>query len=139
LTDIVRPVSTSPPCPSSGAGHAARRTVGKALLHGLSRFGFSGAARTLDQYGGMCAIEVLARDRAGTVLVLDIVAPGSTAGRPAPASGVATGRDGSRLTVSAVVLTRSGWMVTAGTNGPAADAPAPAALLRLARQPELRW
>ena len=140
LTDIMRPVSTAEACTMVEPGHSPLRAITAAVRSTLPAFTIRDVARTLDQYTAMCAIEVRADDAAGSVLVLDIVAPGSdTFGQPTQRLSLASRVYGAAVATSATVVTRSGWTVIIGCAGSVADQPDTDNLLRLGQDPSLLW
>ena len=75
LADIIRPVSTAGACPVVEPGHSPPHAIAAAARRTVPTFTVRDVARTLDQYLGMCAIELRGRDAAGSVFVFDVVAP----------------------------------------------------------------
>jgi hypothetical protein len=141
LVDIIRPASTAGACPVVQPGHSAQLEIAAAARRFLPTLTVRDVARTLDQYLGMCAIELRALDAAGSVLVFDIVAPGgdNTVRQRTPSSSVASGRDGTAVITSVTVVTNTGWTVVIGCVGAASDQPDTQALVRLAQDPALHW
>lgn len=141
LADIVRPASTAGACPVVEPGHSAQLEIAVAARRVLSTLTVRDVARTLDQYLGMCAIELRGQDAAGSVLVFDIVAPeGDNSVRErTPFSRVASGRHGTALITSVTVVTNTGWTVVIGCVGAASDQPDAQALVHLAQDPALHW
>jgi hypothetical protein len=141
LADIVRPVSTAGACPVVEPGHSPPHAIAAAARRSLPAFTVRDVARTLDQYLGMCAIELRGQDAAGSVLVFDIVAPegDNTVRQRTPFSSVASGRDGTAVITSVSVVTNTGWTVVIGCVGAASDQPDSQALVHLAQDPALHW
>ena len=77
LADIIRPASTAGACPVVEPGHSAQLAIAAAARRNLLTLTVRDVARTLDQYLGMCAIELRGQDAAGSVFVFDVVAPES--------------------------------------------------------------
>ena len=75
LVDIIRPASTAGACPVVEPGHSAQLAIAAAARRILPTLTVRDVARTLDQYLGMCAIELRGQDAAGSVFVFDVVAP----------------------------------------------------------------
>ena len=141
LVDIIRPASTAGACPVVEPGHSAQLEIGTAARRALGTLMVRDAARTLDQYLGMCAIELRGQDASGSVFVFDIVAPegDNTVRQRPPSSSVASTRDGRTVITSVIVVTNTGWTVVIGCVGVASDQPDAQALLRLAHDPALHW
>jgi hypothetical protein len=139
LTDIVRPVSTAGACTMVEAGDSPQRAITAAVRRALLGFTIRDIARTLDQYTGMCAMEVRARDAAGSVLVLDVVAPATDAVRRPPPSLRVASVEGAVATTSVTVVTQTGWTVVIGSTGRSADAPDTQLLVRLGQDPGVLW
>jgi hypothetical protein len=144
LADIVRPVSTAGACPVVEPGHSPPHAIAAAARRSLPTFTVRDVARTLDQYLGMCAIELRGRDAAGSVFVFDVVAPESdTVRQRTPSSSVASSlasrRDGTTVITSMTVVTTTGWTVVIGCVGAVADQPDSETLLRLGQDLALQW
>jgi hypothetical protein len=95
-------------------------------------------ARVLDKFAGLCSIELRARDDTGTVLVVRIIPPIEA---PVFAPRVDQGAETAHgfYTHFVRVTSRDGWMITAGSSGPADAGPSQFALLSVARQRSLLW
>jgi hypothetical protein len=140
LADIIRPVSTAGACPVVEPGHSPQLAIAASARRTLPTLTVRDVARTLDQYLGMCAIELRGQDAAGSVFVLDVVAPERYPVRQrTPSSGFASRRDGAGVVTSVTVVTATGWTVVIGCVGAVADQPNSAALLDLAQDPALHW
>ena len=141
LADIIRPASTAGACPVVQPGHSAQLEIAAAARRTLPTLTVRDSARTLDQYLGMCAIELRGRDADGSVFVVDIVAPeGDNSVRHRTAfSDVASRRDGTALVTNVTVVTTTGWTVVVGCVGAVSDQPDAQTLLQLAQDPALRW
>jgi hypothetical protein len=88
----------------------------------------------------MCILQARARDSAGTVLVVTIVAPGKHPRRVSYEQITLAGRDeGPVGLTSATSVSLDGWSVTVGSSGPIKDEPGSEQLLALARDPRLHW
>ena len=68
LVDIIRPASTAGACPVVQPGHSAQLDIAAAARSVLPRLTVRDVARTLDQYLGMCAIELRGQGATGSVL-----------------------------------------------------------------------
>ena len=141
LVDIIRPASTAGACPVVEPGHSIQLEIAAAARRALPTLMLRDVARTLDQYLGMCAIELRGQDAAGSVLVFDIVAPegDNSVRQRAPFSSVASGRGRTALITSVTVVTNTGWTVVIGWVGAASDRPDAQALVQLAQDPALHW
>ena len=140
LADIIRPVSTAGACPVVEPGHSPQLAIAASARRTLPTLTVRDVARTLDQYLGMSAIELRGQDAAGSVFVLDVVAPERYPVRQrTPSSSVASRRDGAGVVTSVTVVTATGWTVVIGCVGAVADQPNSAALLHLAQDPALHW
>ena len=139
LADIIRPASTAGACPIVESGHSAQLAIAAARRN-LLTWTARDVARTLDQYLGMCALEVRGQDAAGSVFVLDVVAPERYPVRQrTPSSSAASRRDGAALVTSVTVVTTTGWAVVIGWVGAIVDQPNSETLLHLAQDPALHW
>jgi hypothetical protein len=95
-------------------------------------------ARVLDKFAGLCSVELRARDDTGTVLVVRIIPPvEATVFAPRVDEGAETAHG--LYTHFVQVTSRDGWMITAGSSGPADAGPSQFALLSVARQRSLLW
>jgi len=141
LADIIRPASTAGACPVVQPGHSAQLEIAAAARRVLPTLTVRDSARTLDQYLGMCAIELRGQDAAGSAFVFDIVAPeGDNSVRHRTASSnVASRRDRTGLVTNVTVVTTTGWTVVVGCVGAASGQPNSQTLLHLAQDPALRW
>ena len=141
LVDIIRPASTAGACPVVEPGYSAQLEIAAAARRALPTLTVRDVARTLDQYLGMCAIELRGQDAAGSILVFDIVAPegDNSVRQRTPLSSVVSGRDGSALITSVTVVTNTGWTVVIGRVGAASAQPDAQALVHLAQDPALHW
>lgn len=140
LNDFVRPASTANACTIVPPGHYPRGSISAAIHRVLPNFVVRDVGRTLDQYTAMCAIVVRARDAVGSVLVLDVVAPGGVPTYlPQPQLIVESMTERGDTVIGATVITNGGWNVVAGVVGQVDDEPNSNDLLRLAQDPGLLW
>lgn len=141
LTDIIRPASTAGACPVIDPGHPAQLAIAAAARRTLPTLTVRDVARTLDQYLGMCAIELRGQDASGSVFVFHIVAPegDNTVRQRTPSSNGASRRDGTAVVTGVTVVTTTGWTVVIGCVGAASDQPDSQKLVQLAQNPALLW
>lgn len=139
LTDFTRETSPAGACRTVPVGHdvdAAAMTVVRSLLPGARVLD---TARTLDQFTGLCALELRASGVGGTVVTVMVSAP---PGQPGLALGrVTTGSRarGAVTTRYAMNTAADGWVVLVGAVGDARLEPSLAALASAARNDTLRW
>ena len=139
LADFVRATSPAHSCASVAVGRSPVHDVTVTLAAALPGFSVSDEGRTLDQFTGLCSLQVRAVRADGTVAVLSIASPvpGSAPVRPRHLDGrLGTGRAETRF---ATVTSRTGWTVLAGVVGPTAGLPTQDDLRRLAAAPALTW
>jgi hypothetical protein len=141
LADIIRPASTAGACPVIDPGHPIQLAIAAAARRTVPTLTVRDMARTLDQYLGMCAIELRGQDAAGSVFVFHIVAPegDNTVRQRTPSSNVASRREGTAVVTGATVVTTTGWTVVIGSVGAASDQPDSQRLVQLAQNPALLW
>ena len=139
LTDFTRETSPAGACRTVPVGHdvdAAAMTVVRRLLPGAQ---LVDTARTLDQFTGLCALELRASGAGGTVVTVMVSAP---PGRPEPRlDRVTTGSRarGGVTTRYAMDTAADGWVVLIGVVGDARLEPSLAVLAGTARDVTLRW
>ncbi|MCW2495193.1 hypothetical protein [Jatrophihabitans sp.] len=138
--DLVRSGSAQGACPLVRMSTSPSATTVAAVRSALMGYTLLDVARTLDQYTALCSLTVRAADPAGTVLVVQVVAPPSGLPKaPYPVQEIDSGPDGMRSILATNATAINGWSVTVGTDGPAADRPALGVLLSLAENPVLQW
>ncbi len=96
-------------------------------------------ARIIDKFAGLCTVELRARDDTGTVLVVRIVSPLDEVAVVAPRVDEGAETTNGSFTRFVRVTSSDGWIVTAGSSGPADAGPATNTLLSVARQRALLW
>lgn len=96
-------------------------------------------ARTRDKFDGLCVLDVRAADDTGSVLIVRIVAPLEDAPILEPRVDQGSVLAEGTYTRYVEVISRNGWIVTAGASGPADAGPSRHALLALAQQQTLHW
>lgn len=140
LVEYVRADARLGDCPLVAVAGAPQRAVAAAVHHALPAFTVRDYGRTLDEYTEMCILQARARDAAGTVLVVTIVAPPRHPRRLAYEQVTLAGRDeGPVGLTSATSVSLDGWSVTVGSAGPINDEPGSEDLLALAHDPRLHW
>ena len=139
LRDYIRTTSAAGACPLVRVGRSAPSAITARLRARLPRFTVVDLGRTLDQFTGLCAVQLRADGPAGTVLALRIAAPASGTGAPNATYSPDTVVGTASRTRWAAVVTTSGWSVLIGATGPSAALPETADLLRLAQEPALLW
>jgi hypothetical protein len=139
LTTYVRQASDAAPCESVRVGYSPTRAILSAVRTSFPGYAFKDAGRTLDQYTGLCAIEVRAT-HAAAVVVVQVSSPATRTGRR-PYTEVETGIEtqGGVTTKYALALTGSGWKVLVGASGNSADLPSAQDLVRLSQDAALLW
>jgi hypothetical protein len=140
LDDYIR--SSSPPgaCTLVPIGTSPQRAVAAALRRVLPAYRVGAVGRTLNQDTAMCVLTLRARDTAGSVLVLQIVAPPRVArAATTRVSVVPDAQDATASVATVRAITAGGWSIVLGTVGPSADRPATDVLVQLALDPALRW
>ena len=110
-----------------------------AVRRALPTYAVRDVARTLDQFTGMCTLQLRAADRHGSTLVVDIASPAHVTKNLFDQTTVASRTDGDAVVSIVSNLTRAGWTVTFGAVGPVADQPSSAVLLALAQDAALLW
>lgn len=138
--DIVRSGSDISTCEGVRIGAVPQHDAVGALRRALPGFVVKDTARIIDGDAGLCALQVRAQSRAGTVAVIMVSSrsPESTVRRPRLMEDDRVVLN--NLTVQfARLRTADGWIVVAGSSGPRYDAPALGALTELAGSPALRW
>jgi hypothetical protein len=139
LTDFTRETSPAGACRTVPVGHDVVAVVMAVVRPLLAGARLVDAARTLDQFTGLCALEVRASGVGGTVITVSVSAPGA---QPAPRlDRVTTGTRtrGAVTTRYALRNAADGWIVLVGAVGDARLEPSVTALARAARSGTLRW
>ena len=112
-----------------------------ALRSFAPRFTLLDAGRTFDEFAGMCSVQVRARDRAGTTVVISVVSPVTPPAPPFTSDLLreASQDEGASRSEYVQLVEAAGWSVTIGATGPAADQLYFDDMERFARNPALRW
>ena len=112
-----------------------------ALRSFAPRFGLLDAGRTFDEFAGLCTVQVRARDRAGTTVVINVVSPVTPPAPPFTSDLLreASQDEGASRSEYVQLVEARGWTVIVGATGPAADQLYFDDMERLARSPALRW
>ena len=139
LTDYVRQTSAAGSCALVPVGHAPQRIIAAAMHAALPGYTVRGVARTLDQFTGLCSIEVRATHRSD-VLFVTVTSPPAHPSR-AQYTRVETGveTDAGITTKYALALNPAGWTVLVGATGDGASLPGAQDLVRLSQEPSLIW
>lgn len=139
LVSYVRQASPARACALVAVGHSPVRTISVAIRRAFPGYTFEDAATTLDQFTGLCSIEVRAA-RPGGVVVVRIASPTahvSEASYTRLETGVET--DGGVTTKYALALNQSGWTLLVGAIGRTAHLPGAEAMMRFVQEPSLTW
>ncbi|MGH8981317.1 MAG: hypothetical protein ACRDWE_09905, partial [Acidimicrobiales bacterium] len=138
-TDFIRQSSPPGACALVKLGHSPTATIARAVRAVLPGFTVMTIARTLDQFTGLCSLEMRSPPTRGAVLVVSIASPGgrSRAVFDSVRIGFETTADASTKYV--LTVTRGGWSVLIGATGIGAALPSAQDMLELARQPMLTW
>lgn len=139
LVSYIRQASQAHACAPVAVGHSPRHVIIAALHRAFPDFAFKDAATTLDQFTGLCSVEVR-ETRPGAVVVVSIASPVVHRARAAYTR-LETGfeSNGQVTTKYALAVNRAGWQVLAGASGTTARLPGAEQLLRLAQNPSLTW
>ena len=140
LYDYVLTQAAPGDCPAVTTEGAPQRALDQAVRRALPRFTILDHGSTLDEVAALCELRARAYDRAGTVLVIAIIAPPSYRLPAGVGQLSVTARvDGTNALTSATSVNRAGWSVTIGSDGPSTDEPARGELTSLAQDPALSW
>lgn len=139
LHDFIRSTSAAGSCALVPVGDMPERTLEAAVRRALPGYAVRDVARTLDQFTGMCTLELRAGNAHGSTLVVNIASPAHVTSNLFDQTTVASRTDGNAVVSIVSNLTRAGWTVTFGAVGPVSDQPSSAVLLALAQDPALLW
>ena len=139
LHDFIRSTSAAGSCVLVRIGDMPEPRLVAAVRRALPSYAVRDTARTLDQFTGMCTLELRAADPAGSTLVVKIASPARATKDLFDQTTVASRTDGSAVVSIVSNLTRTGWTVTFGAVGPVADQPSSAVMLALAQDSALLW
>jgi hypothetical protein len=139
LPNYVRQASTARGCALVAVGRSPGRTISAAIGATFPGYVVTDQGRTLDQYTGLCSIEVRATYR-NAVLFVNVASPPARPSR-STYTRVETGieSDAGLTTKYALTLSKDGWTVLVGATGPTAVLPGANELVRLAQDPTLIW
>jgi hypothetical protein len=140
LQDYVRQNSPAGTCALVAPGHSVRGAVTAAVKRALPDFRVHGFGMVLDEFTGLCAVELRGRNTAGDVLIVSAESP-ARRGRHTPFSHVQTGFEVSPHsgTKYATVTSPDGFTVLVGATGPMRRLPSDRRLSSLAQDPALTW
>jgi hypothetical protein len=140
LQDYLRQTSAPGACPIVPVGAAPTSVVIRTVQAALPSISAVQIGRTLDQFTGLCSIEIRAKYQRDTILTITIAAPTSHA-KAAPYSLITTGitTDADTTTTFVSTVTQTGWKVLIGAVGPGAHVPQAQDLLNLAGESSLTW
>jgi hypothetical protein len=138
LTIYIRATGAAGQCPLVEPGTSPQHRIEAALRRVLPGFRITDVGYTLDPFSALCVLQVRAHDRAGRILVIDVVKRGGAAatGDEVVESAIS---DGFTETDYAFAMTHGGWAVTVGSIGPAGRQPSIKYLRDLAQDPATRW
>lgn len=140
LSTFIRSDSAAGECPLVQINYSPQRALAAAVHRSLPAFTAREFGRTLDVFSGLCTLQARARNQAGTVFVLTVVAPQSGAHPTGFQSLAVSSRiEGENVVLAANAIDLAGWTVTIGTIGPNSDRQDFFALARLAADPALTW
>lgn len=139
LVNYVRSDSAPGSCALVPVGSMPQRRLESAVRAAFPDYTILDAGRTLDQFTALCTMQLRARDKSGTTLVVQIVAAQQGDRSEFAHLSVASNTDGVTTVSVATDITSDGWTVTAGSIGPAGDQPSSATLMQLAQDPTLIW
>jgi hypothetical protein len=139
LHDFIRSTSAAGACALVPVGDSPQRRLEAAVRNALPHYALRDMARTLDQFTGLCTLELRASDAAGSTLVAKIASPARVTKNLFDQTTVASRTNGSAVISIVSNLTRTGWTVTFGAVGPVSDQPSSAVLLSLAQDQTLLW
>jgi hypothetical protein len=140
LTDYVRQTSTRGACALVPVGHSPTRAIAEAVRRALPEFTGLDVGRTLDQFTGLCSVDLRATHGRHATLTLSVAAPAPHT-VDAAYTYVQTGiRTSAGVTTKYVwAVTRTGWTILIGATGNDRDLPGVQDLLELTEQRSLTW
>ncbi len=139
-SELIREAAASGGCVLVPVGQSPARAIQHAVRSLLPAFTVTTTARTLDQFTGLCSLDLRSPRVAGAVLVVSVSSPARSA--RASFDHVSTGFETTGSgTATKYVLTvkRDGWRVLVGATGSTAGLPAVEDLLTLAGRRGLTW
>lgn len=139
LPDYVRPTAARGACAVAPAGSQPVQRITRRLRATLAGFTPRAVGRILDQSTALCAVQLRATDRAGTVVVVQVTAPQHRSPVEFTTLRIGVSTVGGATLCVATALTPAGWSVTVGSLGRPGDQPSSALLVGLAQDPLLLW
>ncbi len=141
LEDTVQPGGRRGDCPAVRRGHADPVNAAMRAVHAvLPGFRLLDSARTSDGFGGICLVQLRARDSHGTVLVMNVVPPSVRPDGPAQdVQSLESQRQGGSLVRTVSDSTATGWRVDVGVVGEQPTLPDLGRLGTLAGRRDLEW
>ena len=141
LTGNIRQSSEPPPCATVAPGHSPEQAVLTVLRQELLLAPTAvETARTLDQYTGLCSLEMRLEGPGGVHLVVLISSP---PGRPGlltlDAVEVGLENIGAQSVEYVLEAEHTGWQILIGAVGPPNALPRTADLARAAGEPQMQW
>lgn len=140
LVGYVRQSTTAGACALVAPGRSPVRLISRALRRIAPGYRITDSAMVLDQFTGLCSVQLRGINRVHDVVVVSVAAPPTHA----PHSSfdrVETGIQGGPRTTTkyALDVSRTGFRILVGATGPARRLPRAQDLVRLASQPALTW
>jgi hypothetical protein len=138
LAIYIRSMGAAGACPLVEPGTSPQEQIKAAVKRVLPRFRVTDVGYTLDPFSALCVLQMRARDRANSTLVIDVVHRRSgVAARDRHIESAVS--DGFIETNYVFVVTQGGWTVTVGSTGQAGRQPSTRDLRELAQDPSTRW
>ena len=139
LGDVLRPTAQPGRCALVPPGHSPGAAAATALARILPTYRARDVGRIIDQSTGLCALDIRATDAAGSVVLVEVLPPGTTRRRSYPQISVSVDSDGSTSSSIASTVSVDGWSITVVAVGQLADQPDVADMLSLTDDTSLRW
>ncbi|MFN2559697.1 MAG: hypothetical protein ABR571_00145 [Jatrophihabitans sp.] len=139
LGDYIRSASAAGSCAVVPVGDMPEQRLEAAVRKALPNYAVRDVGRTLNQFTGMCSLELRASNGSGSTLVATIASPARATKNLFDQTTVASRTDGKVVVSIVSSLTRTGWTITFGAVGPVSDEPSSAVLLELTQDPTLPW
>jgi hypothetical protein len=140
LFSYVRQSTPVGACALVKPGHSPLPLISRAIHRIVPRFRVMDSATVLDQFTGLCAVQVRAKNRVGDVLVVSIASPTEDASHwtfDRMETGIAIGPG--PTTLYALNITTRGFRILVGATGPDRGLPGSDDLLRLANARAMMW
>jgi hypothetical protein len=140
LLGYVRQSTPAGVCALVAPGHSPVRLMSRAIRRVAPGYRITDSAMVLDQFTGLCSVQLRAINRIHDIMVVSVAAPPAHTPRSA-FDRVETGiRSGPRATTKyALDVSRTGFRILVGATGPERGLPRAEDLVRLASQPALIW